>query len=118
MSVELPEEIPESLRRRGLSVEDDDDASLAWSAGDALEVIRSLANTKLVVLGGEVYLSQPWGLAPVYEGWSCEPTPGELAVDFADRSREVARSWIETYAEDHTSDAFFLLEFSGQDEAA
>ena len=114
----LPPEIPEPLRSQGISLEDLDIDEVAWGKGDALEVIESLRGTKIAILGGDVYRSESWGLAPTYDSWLCDRMEGEQAFEYAQRTRHEARAYIETYGAGQDGNVLFSLRFSTQQEAA
>ena len=91
------------------------DGSCAWSTIQCLQILRAMGSTKIVVLGGEFFRTEPIGLVPAYDGWSCERAPGENATDFALRSRALATDQvtIEAHVGFHV-----VLELSDQRHAA
>jgi len=114
----LPREIPERLRSLGIPLENQDVDDLAWNKADALDVIDSLKGTKVAILGGDVYRSEPWGFVPAYDNWTCIRMEGELASEYARRTRQVAATFVQEYDDDQASNVFFALRFSTQQEAA
>ena len=91
------------------------DGSFAWSSSQCLEILKTLESTKVAVIEGEFFETQPIGLVPAYTGWSCERWGGETATDYAARSRDLAADHVqmEEHAEMHV-----VLTFSDQNEAA
>lgn len=69
----------------------------------------------MAVLAIEVYDRVVWGFAPGTESWTCQWIAGELAADFAHRSRDEALEWINAFPR-HS--VLFLIEFTGQDVAS
>ena len=91
------------------------DGSFAWSPSQCMQILESLTSTKVAVVSGEFFRAEPIGLVPAYDGWTCERGPGELASEYASRSREVAADQMrmESHSELHV-----VLQFSGQEDAA
>lgn len=114
----LPREIPERLRSAGIPLENLEVEGLAWNKADTLEVIDCLKGTKVAILGGDVFRSEPWGIVPAYDNWSCVRMEGELASAYAQRTRQVAMAFVQEYEEDEAEKTLFALRFSSQQEAA
>ena len=91
------------------------EGTLGWTAESARQAFHALRPGKIAVIGIEVYDRVVWGFALAEDSWTCNPWPGELASDFALRSRREAQSWIDTFPR---SDVLFAIEFSTQDAAA
>ena len=90
--------------------------SLGWSKSQCLEILERLKSTKIAVLSGECLRMEPIiGLIPAHDGWTCMRAPGETAVDYASRSRELARHKIDDEAHD---ELLIVLDLSDQREAA
>ena len=111
----LPVALPKSLRLRALRPDGLSPGELAWSRNDAYDVLSALANSTIAVIGVDAYgvpfgqhLVIPTGRRAVYAY-----APGELALDFARRSRQMAEVFIRA----GSPDELFVLNFSGQDDA-
>ncbi len=83
---------------------------------DPGDLRRRLTVEDLAILDGELYRLQMDGLVSAHEGWSCPYADGEQAADFAERSRGMARRFVEGRSPDGT-DLFFLFRFSRQEDA-
>lgn len=91
------------------------DGDWAWSQSDALEALSALEGSTVAVFQVEVYVI-PFGQQEVIgTGRRASYTydAGELALQFASRSRQSARDFIATGSRDE----LFVLLFSGQDDA-
>lgn len=71
--------------------------NVAWTKGDALEVIASLQGREVAVLGGDVYGLVGGHIVPAYANWHCERRQGELLRDYAERSQRAAASFLRAY---------------------
>jgi len=112
MSPELPAGIPDHLRGLAIPPDGEEREDAAWSPANALALLDSLAGSSLVVVRGQVCRREPWGLTLTTEGWECRPHPGEDPLLFAQRSRDEAAEFIETWAEDHGGAVHFALRFA------
>ena len=91
------------------------DGVVGWTAESARQALRSLRGTKVAVLAIDVYDRVVWGFAPGNESWVCQWITGELAADFAHRSRSEALEWIDAFPRHNV---LFVIEFTGQDAAS
>ena len=111
----FPPELPEGLKT--LAVFTSGTGMPAWSGKDALAVLDALSGTGIAIQDGEVYRLQVDGLVSAHEGWTCQHAEGEPATDYAERSRAMARRFVEGRSPDG-DDLFFLFRFSRQQDAA
>ena len=112
----LPSELPSDVRRRVVQPPGLPDGDLGWSRDDALAVLESLEGSIVAVLQVDIY-AMPFGQHEViHTGRQATfiHHVGELAIDFAVRSRHQAAELIAA----STADELFVLYFSGQDDAA
>jgi hypothetical protein len=87
----------------------------AWSRDDALVVIETLEGSIIAVLQVDVYV-MPFGHQEVIHTGRCasyDYNMGELALQFAQRSRHLAQEFVSA----GSGDELFVLLFSGQDDA-
>ena len=70
------------------------DGKVALTRLQCLKLFKDLESTKTAIVSGEFFRSETIGLVPAYDGWVCERAPGETAVDYALRSRELALAKI------------------------
>jgi hypothetical protein len=113
----LPVELPLDLQQAGVPVESSG-TGLAWSSGVAKAIVEALSSSTVAIVAGEIFRSDRVGLVPLYSGWVVERHPGELATDFAARSRQVARMKIDAQAQAGTGSEFYAFTFSSQQDAA
>ena len=69
----------------------------AWGKEAALQLVRSLLDEDVGILGGDVYEIKQEHLTPLYDNWSCEPEQSETKEDYIYRSKAVALSYISQY---------------------
>jgi hypothetical protein len=86
-----------------------------WTGESARHAFRTLQSSRVAVVDIEVYDRVVWGFAPAGESWTCHRFAGELAADFALRSRREARVWVDNFPR---QEVLFIIEFSAQDAAA
>ena len=111
----LPPELAADVRRRAVRPPGLPDGDWAWSQDDARLALASLAGSIVAVFQVDVY-AMPFGQREVIHTGriaSCFYHPGELALQFAERSRHLAGEFIDT----GSSDELFVLYFSDQDDA-
>ena len=109
----LPEQIPERTRRRARPF----GQLVVWDRSSAQTLLSDLQDTKVAIVRGEAYLVSSEGAVPV-EDWYCGRLRGELAIDYARRSRELAASYVGRHHDQVIGAAFFALDFDPQDAAA
>jgi hypothetical protein len=112
----LPSELPADVRRRVVQPPGLPDGDVAWSRDDALVALEALEGSVVAVLQVDIY-AIPFGQHEViHTGRQATFVHhvGELANDFAVRSRRQAAELISAAA----ADELFVLYFSGQDDAA
>jgi hypothetical protein len=112
----FPDELPEALAEKATPIEVDGEGFMTWSDSAALEVIEALRHTKVAILEIFVFYMESFGPVPSTDGWDCTPSLGETATDFAERSMNGAREFIETH--ERTGETLYSLVFSTQDDAA
>jgi len=113
--VMLPAELPKDVRRRAVQPPGLPEGDFAWSRDDALVVLETLEGSIIAVFEVNVYVV-PFGHQDVIDTGrrvTYDYRVGELAVQFAQRSRQAARDFIDA----GSSDELFVLFFSGQDDA-
>jgi hypothetical protein len=112
MSPELPAAIPDHLRGRAILPDGNPLEEAVWSPADALALLDALSGGSLGIEGGQVCRREPWGgWVITSESWDCLPNPGEDPLGFAQRSRDEAAAFIETWSEDHGESVHFALRF-------
>jgi hypothetical protein len=115
--LQLPEQIPEHLRRRARRLGDQRSQLVAWDRASAHALLSALRETKVAVVRGEVYLVSTEDSVPV-EDWYCARLRGELATAYAARSRAQAASYVKRHQDQVIGATFFVLVFDAQDAAA
>jgi hypothetical protein len=115
----FPDEIPEELRARSISLDEIEINDPGWPYADALEVLKNLDGSKVAILGGVLLVREHFGFVPTNENWCCDRVKGELASDYARRSREAALGFIDSFRTDLRKERMvFVLLFNGQQDAA
>jgi hypothetical protein len=88
---------------------------VGWTLESLRRAIDALRSSKIAIVDLEVYDRVVWGFAPSGESWNCQRLPNESASDFALRSRDEARKWLDAFPR---SEVLFVIQFSAQDFAA
>jgi hypothetical protein len=111
--VTLPAELPKKIRQLALHPAGLPDGDLAWSRDDGLAALAALAGSIVAVFQVDVYVV-PFGhqdVIPTGRRATYTYNKGELALQFAERSRQLAGEFVRA----GTSDELFVLYFSDQD---
>jgi hypothetical protein len=114
----LPDAIPSKLRFVAISLKDLGLGEVAWRARDALAVIESLRGTPVAITGADLYRVEAWGIAPLTEGWHCDRLRGEMASQYAERSRGLAAECIADREARSGQEVVYALLFTLQQDAA
>ena len=114
--MKLPTQIPKSLRTIAITLDEMDEWEAAWSREQAIEVVKSLKGSRVIVTAVTVFELIPGGYAPSEVAWSAARLPNEPDYEFAQRSQTGALEFI---GEANTSaDALVALSFPIASEAA
>jgi hypothetical protein len=91
--------LPAVLRERARLLDEHGSSGLAWSAADAMRVLRAFDNTDVAILGGDVLLEEADGrIVFTYDNWHCDRNgPFESISQYATRSRTRAHQYIQSY---------------------
>jgi hypothetical protein len=103
------------IRELGVAAPGLPEGTVAWTAESARRLLDSLRTSKIAIADIEVYDRVVWGFAPAGESWACQRAPGELAWEFALRSRADALEWVNAFPRHNV---LFILEFNDQESAA
>lgn len=113
--MELPTELPTDVRGQALCAPGIPEGEWAWSRHDARAALTSLAGSLVAVIEVEVYV-MPYGQREVVHTGRRATyfyRAGELALQFAERTRKEADEFVGAGSRDE----LFVLHFSDQDEA-
>jgi hypothetical protein len=91
------------------------EGTVGWTGESARRAFHALQSSRVAIVDIEVYDRLVWGFAPAGESWTCHRFTGELAADFAVRSRREAQGWVDNFPR---HEVLFIIEFSAQDVAA
>jgi hypothetical protein len=111
----LPPELPAKIASRAVQPPGLPEGWWAWCQEDARLALSSLAGSTVAVYRVDVY-AMPFGRIEVIDtgrGASYFYQAGELALQFAERSRQLADAFVASGERDE----LFVLHFSTQDEA-
>lgn len=111
----LPQEIPADVKQHAVHPPGVPEDTWAWSRDAAHEALASLEGSIIAVMEVEAYLV-PWGqrqAIPTGRRATYFYRSGELAHEFAKRTRQEANDFVGTGGRDE----LFVLHFSGQDDA-
>jgi hypothetical protein len=105
MSATWSEEI-DSILDLGVSLESIGIKNWALNKTDALNAIKMLENSRIPVLGGDVYKLVGNAVEQTYDNWYCNQEAGESNDDFLCRSLNTARKYIDDY---YLNEALFAV---------
>lgn len=108
----LPQEIPDNLVIEGRPLDDIGILEIAWSRRTARQVLHSLSNSDVVVLGGDVYVLKSGHFHTSLDNWYCERKNGETNKMFSQRSIEASLRFIESYNDPEDNTVLYVLVFS------
>jgi hypothetical protein len=110
----LPSELTADVKRRAVQPLGLPEGDWGWSRSDGRVALDSLAGSIVAVFQVDVY-AMPFGhreVIPTGRRASYLYHPAELALHFAERSRQMAGQFIDA----GSSDELFVLYFTGQDD--
>lgn len=105
-------EIRQKIFQKSISLEKYGLNDLAWNKKDAKNLIRSIMQDHIGILGGDVYKLQADRLEPLYDNWSCEPTNAESEEEYYKRSKVESLNYIENYSNESEENVIFSITFT------
>ena len=110
----LPVEIPIHLHQRAISLDHLGVDEVAWTRDDVFEIIRALEQTRVAILGGDVL--QKFGTHPThnYDSWHTDRKEREAWLEYAARSRQATRAYVNAYPNPQAGSITFVLVFSSE----
>jgi len=104
----------EKIRKKAIPLEKYGMNDFAWEKVDALELIKSLMNDKIGILGGDLYKITENHLTPLYDNWSCDPFENETEEKYFFRSKILSQQYIENYPVQFGERIIFSITFTEQ----
>lgn len=108
----LKQELREKIIQRSISLEKYGINDLAWSKENAQNLINSIMQDKIGILGGDVYKLTSDHLEPLYDSWFCEPATDESEKEYYFRSKFEALKYIENYPIQSEEKIIFSITFT------
>ena len=93
----------------GVPLHDIGISNWALSREEALNAISQLAQNKVAVLGGDVYVVSLNSFEHNYDNWFCDKQNEESEFEFLERSIGQARSYIKNYNDQMENVRFSLV---------
>ena len=109
--VKIEDYIPTEIARRERTLSHLGVDEGAYTYQDAIKLVEHLAEGPVAILGGDVYEDSSQGLRPTYEGWYCDPSPGEALDAYRKRSRDKALEYLKAFPD---TTAWFVLVMSDE----
>ena len=81
----------------------------ALSKEDAIKALDRFYELQIPILGGDVYENINGVIQCNYDNWYCDRQPNESQLDFASRSIDKARDYINNYNSDNIEQIFFAF---------
>jgi hypothetical protein len=100
------------ILKKAISLEKFDLFDLAWTKSDAIELIESLMNDEIGILGGDVWIFESDSLTPAYDNWYSNYEEGETCPEFYLRSKKRSIAYIKSYPEHCLKNKVFSMVFT------
>lgn len=81
----------------------------AFPKESALQVVSELRDSRIPVLGGDVFCLADEVITDTYDNWYCDPEEGETQAHFVERSYRIAKDYIENYHGDDGGKYLFSI---------
>jgi hypothetical protein len=78
---------------------------------DALRAIELLQGTDVIIVGGDVLSDESGKLIYTYENWDVEKINKENLTDYANRSYDIAKKYINKISENTTTNKLLYIVF-------
>ncbi|MCB1067109.1 MAG: hypothetical protein KDK56_02880 [Simkania sp.] len=104
--------ISEKIKNASVSLEKYGLNELAWTKENAINLINSILNDKIAILGGDVYLLASGNIEPLYDNWYCEKVSFETQNEYFLRSKLEALQYIKNYPVKNDEKIIFVIVFS------
>lgn len=108
----LNQELIDKIILKSISLEEFCLNDLAWTKEDALNLIHSLLEDKIGILGGDVYKLTSNHIDFPGDNWACEPRQSESEEEFNLRSKLESLKYIENYHIEDNENIIFSLTFT------
>jgi len=106
--------IKDKILENSVSLENFGLNDLVWKKEDAKNLITSLMNDAIGILGGDVYKIYSDKVEPLYDNWSCEPNDSETRTEYFLRSKQKALEYITNYPNHSNDNVKFSLVFTDE----
>ncbi|HAM40436.1 MAG TPA: hypothetical protein DDX89_01165 [Candidatus Omnitrophica bacterium] len=113
-SMSLPAQIPSHLSQRAIPLDHLGVKEVAWTRKDALEIVRTLEQTRVAILGGDVLQKQRDLFAHNYDNWHCDRQEQESWSAYAVRSRRETQTYLNAYPDPRDDSIAFVLVFGSE----
>ncbi len=108
----LQNHIKEKILANAISLNQFGMNDLAWEKENAKDLIISLMQEDIGILGGNVYKIKSGHLIPMYDNWSCNPQEKEKMKEYYNRSKIIALDYIGKYFVYPTETILFSIGFT------
>jgi hypothetical protein len=113
-----PSQFSEIQRARGYSLREIGVAGTGLNRADALAAIDALAGAEVAIVSGDVLRVVDNIPRYTYNNWRARRGLGEGFAEFAARSLDVARNYIQTFVEDGYQLTLYTLVIADSEDAA
>ena len=104
--------IREKIKKASIKLESHGLNDLAWVKDDAIDLLDSILNDDIGVLGGDVYQIRAENIHPLYDNWHCEKEDSETTHEYFLRSKLEALKYIKNYPVNDNEQIVFVIVFS------
>jgi hypothetical protein len=107
----LPLQCSELIKKRGVPLSQWNPGSeeVAFDKEASLKVLEMLESSSIAVLGGDVVCIMQNQLKYVYAPWECKRNIGELPLEYAKRSRDMAFKYVQNFRPAKEYQPLFVL---------
>jgi hypothetical protein len=116
----LPKRYVEICERKGVRLDQiaPGSSAVALPRSAALEALRTLDKSSIAVLGGDVLQLSQGKLKYVYANWYCNREGNETPINYVERSKREALSYVEKFKPFGDFEPLFVLVLSDSIEKA
>ncbi len=93
----IEKNIRDKILKKAISLDKFGMNDLTWEKEDAKNLINSLLQDDIGILGGSVYKIDSNNLKPMYDNWSCDVDGNETKQEFFTRSKIKSLNYIDNY---------------------
>lgn len=107
-------DIIKKILQNAILLEEQDIGDLAWKKEDLIQLVNSLMDDDIIILGGDVYKIDEEDLTFLGDNWSCTPKENETRDVYAKRSKIITLEYVNKYPIKPREKIIFSMTFNEQ----